>query len=295
MQNQFLTEETNETTYMPPAITQTKLASAETKDAQTAQTVHEWLTNIQRKTRRDKMKFWVGFLLFESFCLSEIFGFSLMHYLRVYLSGMAAFTLLILPLLSVEFLGLRFLMRKPEWSAEELTRLGGVQAVGTMIDLVFAPKMPDQRTALYAALTVLLPQMRASDAGLLTAAQRRALHRTLKSGFNRNVNAAVMFRFRLAILKALEQIGDSSAIPVVTALANGKARTANQRALKAAAIECLPLLQNNFGGVEANQTLLRASAPEQAPATLLRPATFTPDAAPKELLRASDALPPLPR
>ena len=187
-------------------------------------------------------------------------------------------------------MGLRFLLKKPEWNAEELTRIGGVQAVGALIDLVFAPKLPNHRTPLYAALAELLPQMKASDARLLTNGHQRALHRALKSGFNPNVNPAVYLRFRLAILKALEQVGDAAAIPVVSHLANGKARTASQKVLKAAAQDCLPLLRVNFGGVEATKTLLRASAPENAaPGTLLRPVEFTPDPNPKALLRAANS------
>ena len=96
--------------------------------------------------------------------------------------------------------------------------------------------------------------------------------------------------FRLAILKALEQIGDAAAIPAVEHLANGYAYSANQRALKAAAQECLPLLRANFGSVEANKTLLRASSAENAaPETLLRASEPAPDTKPEELLRAADS------
>ena len=290
MQNQFLTESTTDTAYALPAVTQAELATVSAKGAQTTQAVHQWLTKIQRKTRRDKVKFWSFFILFESLCFSEVFGFSLMHYLRTYLSGMAAFVLLVLPMLGMGILGLRFLLKKPEWNAEELKRIGGVQAIGALIDLVFAPKLPNHRTPLYAALAELLPQMKASDARLLTAGQRKALHRALKSNFNPNVNPIVYLRFRLAILKALEQVGDAAAIPVVSHLANGKARTANQKALKAAAQECLPLLQSNHQTVEATKTLLRASQSEDArPDTLLRPASGAGQTSATELLRGTNA------
>ena len=50
-----------------------------------------------------------------------------------------------------------------------------------------------------------------------------------------------------------------------------------------------------FGSVEASKMLLRASAPEQSsPDLLLRPAEFTPDANPKQLLHAADTASPSP-
>ncbi len=106
----------------------------------------------------------------------------------------------------------------------------------------------------------------------------------------------LLLQYRLAVLKALEQIGDTDAIPLVEHLANAKARTADQKALKAAAIKCLPLLLVNSTDVEATQTLLRASSPENAaPETLLHPVDFTPDPTPQQLLHAAETPAPLPQ
>ena len=132
--------------------------------------------------------------------------------------------------------------------------------------------------------------MKASDAALLNGSQRGWLNILLRNSTVPRKNTQMDLDFRLAILKALEQIGDAAAIPAVEHLANGYAYSANQKALKAAAQECLPLLRANFGSVEANKTLLRASSAENAaPETLLRASEPAPDTKPEELLRAADS------
>lgn len=290
MRNQYHTEPTAETTYAPPAIAQTELAVTKTQDAQTTQAVHQWLAQIQRKARREKARHWGGLIFFQALLFPLIWlpnSFPAMREGRLQLVTMA---LMFAPAIGMLTLVLRTFLKKPTWNAEELARIGGVEAVGTLLELIGVPKSPRQLTPLLVALTELLPQMKASDAGLLTAAQRKTLNWTLKNDFAVYGNAAALHTYRLAILKALEQVGDASAIPFVAQLANGKARTANQIALKAAAQECLPLLMVNFGGVEATKTLLRAASPENAaPDTLLRPAAFAPDAKPNELLRPADS------
>ena len=209
--------------------------------------------------------------------------------------NLMALALMFMPAIAMSLLALRFHFKRPNWNAQELARVGGVQAVGTLIDLLAAPKAPRHLTPLYAALTELLPQMKASESGLLTPGERKMLLWTLKNGFSANVKPAVILNYRLAILKALEQAGDAAAIPAVMRLANEKARTVNQKALKAAAQECLPLLRSAFGGVEVKKTLLRASSPENAASeTLLRPVEFTPDANPRQLLRVANTTVPPP-
>ena len=253
MQNQFLPEETQGTVYAPPAIAQTELAKEEIAVTRSTQAVHAWLSKTQRQARRERKGFWGLFIFFQLFlfgpiCLSNVFpSFKNGHV------NPANLALLFAPAAAMALLALWANFRKPQWNAEELARVGGVAAVGTLLERMGGPKAPRQVAPLVAALTELLPQMKASDAGLLTAEQRQMLNGTLKREFNGNLNADMMLNYRLAILKALEQVGDASAIPVVSRLANGKAGTASQKALKAAAQECLPLLQSNFGGVEATK------------------------------------------
>ena len=136
--------------------------------------------------------------------------------------------------------------------------------------------------------------MKASDVNLLTPKHYEALYSVLKSGCGDSAPFAYLTDFRLAILKALEQVGDERAIPAVQRIAVTPAFLPTAKRLREAAERCLPLLQSNHQTIEATKTLLRASSAEQAsPETLLRAAEFAPDAAPDKLLRAADKEEPL--
>jgi hypothetical protein len=296
MQNQLLTDTIREQNYILPPTTQGELATEATQKTQNAPAVHDWLGKIQRKAHRDKRLFWGLFAFFQAFLFVPI---ALSNTFPIVSNGhinLAWLALMFLSPFGMAALGLIFTFKKPDWNAEELTRVGGVEAVGPLLELLGTPKRPRQLKPLFVALIQLLPQMKASDAAMLTVGQRKLLYALLKNGLNVYARPDLLLTYRLAVLKALEQIGDADAIPLVMHLANGKARTARQKALKAAAIECLPLLQVNFSRVEATKTLLRASAPENAsPKTLLRPVEYTPDANPKQLLHAADTpFPPPP-
>ena len=294
MQKQLQTELTPEQTYTPLAaspVELTELTSLETREEQRTEGIEQWLSKIQRKARRDK-KWMLFFQLFIFLPISLISFLLLTHNNFLYLMWLA---LLFVPVVGMTVMGVRASLKKPTWNAEELARLGGVNAVGTLLDLLMAPGASGQRTQLYAALTELLPHMKAGDAAMLTAVQRGILLWLLKEDYAWFVSPAVYQNYRLAILKALEQIGDADAIPVVEHLANGRARTAEQQALKAAALECLPLLRVKSQSVEAPQTLLRASLRDpSASGVLLRPAAFAADANPQQLLRADDSTAPPP-
>ncbi len=289
MQNQFQTETAVEPTYTPPALAQTELATVKTEDAQTAQSVQQWLTKIQRKTRRKKIAYYGSLIFFQAFIFVPILLSNQFPVMRNGVPNLLWLALMFAPAIGMLTLVLRTLLSKPGWDAAEMKRVGGVQAVGALVDLIAMPKAPKQLPPLCAALTELLPQIKANDAGLLTKRQRKTLNWLLTNGIDWAVGPAVFLNLRLAILKAWEQVGDAAAIPTVSRLANGRARTADQKALQAAAQECLPLLQAHFCEAEATKTLLRASAPENAaPETLLRPVDFTPDTAPQQLLRAAN-------
>ena len=235
MQNQLQTEPTQEQPYTPLAASPaelTELTNPEKSDVQNTQGVQQWLSKIQRKARRDKSLF--IFLQAFIFLPISLIGFlPLMHNNHLYLT---LWVLLFLPVIGMALMGLRAFLKKPTWNAEELARLGGVKAVGTLLDLLGTPKAPRQTTPLYAALTELLPQMKAGDAATWTAEQRGILLWSLKNGYGGTASPALYQNYRLAILKAMEQIGDAAAIPVVEHLAKGRARTAPQKALKAAAL-----------------------------------------------------------
>ncbi len=297
MQNQLLTEEETipEQIATAPTATPVELATDATQTTQHTQAVQEWLAKIQKQAYRDKKMFWGFFAFFQMFLFVPIALSNTLASVRNDHLNMAWLAMLCLPTFGMVALGLRFAFRKPEWNAEEMTQIGGVRAVGALLELLGTPKGPRQLKPLFVALIQLLPQMKASDAGLLTTGQRKLLYTLLKSGLNIYAKPDLLLQYRLAILKALEQIGDADAIPIVEHLANGKAHTPYQKELKAAAIECLPLLLINFTEVEATKSLLRPSSSENpAPETLLRPFAFTPDANPKQLLHSAEMPSPLP-
>ena len=133
-------------------------------------------------------------------------------------------------------------------------------------------------------LTALLPKLSATDSHLLDAEQRAELYKALGA-------RTYTVDLQLAILKALEQVGDEKAIPPVEKLATGEGLTARCDALRIAAVECLPALRQRAVRARASETLLRASSSASAQGdsgkVLLRAAGEPGTANPNELLRAT--------
>jgi hypothetical protein len=289
MPTQLLTETPTEPTLAASATTPVEIATEATQSMPHTRAVHEWFAKIRNKAHRDKMVFWGLFISCQMFLFVPIALGNTIATVRSGHLNPLWIAMLCLPSFGMAAVALRFMLRKPDWSAEEMTRIGGVQAVGPLLELLGSPKGPRQLKPLFVALIQLLPRMKASDSGLLTAGQRKLLYTLLKGGLNVYAKPDLLLQYRLAVLKALEQIGDADAIPIVEHLATAKARTTDQKALKAAAIECLPSLLMNCSDVEDTKTLLRASSPETAaPEMLLRAVEFTPDSHPKQLLQAAD-------
>ena len=113
-------------------------------------------------------------------------------------------------------------------------------------------------------LTELLPQMKASDASLISPEQRGALNKALRG---KNIELI------LAILKAWEQVGDTKAIEEVEKLAAGRGYGGRNPKVVAAAQECLPFLRQSAERQQVSAQLLRASDGNLTPSdVLLRPA-----------------------
>lgn len=167
-------------------------------------------------------------------------------------------------------------------AAKQLAKESDVHGVGALAEALEWPDTQVRRIA-GNALISLLPQLRASDAGLLGPRQRECLHNVLKMR-----NAASESALMLAILKAWEQVGDASALPVVERLARSSALTNRQRRVRDAALQCLPYLHNRADATRGHQTLLRASSPSEiAPVeVLLRPAQASVESDSGQLLRA---------
>jgi hypothetical protein len=111
------------------------------------------------------------------------------------------------------FLNWRTSTRIQREAAQALAGIEDLRAVGPLAEAL-EYRSPGSQPTIYpvitGALRRLLPRMQASDAHLLTEPQRSCLYRALLKG-----DAELV----LAIVKALEQIGDGKALPYVEKLA----------------------------------------------------------------------------
>jgi hypothetical protein len=165
--------------------------------------------------------------------------------------------------------------------AKRLSRLDDVRCVSRLAEALEWPD-PVVRQGTLSALTRLLPRVQASDNVLRSPRQRANLHRMLTLP-----NARTHERFLIALLSALEQVGDETSVPPVEQLAKAQPTSAAQRRVCDAARECLPALQMRAANHQSSHTLLRASS---ATATgvemLVRPVNGETITNPEQLLRA---------
>lgn len=184
--------------------------------------------------------------------------------------------------------------------ARTLAERNDVRATGPLIDTF---KMGDRNMQEIAtdALIELLPRLRTTDANLLNAEQRAILcHKltripqraaedprpAIKVAYTRAIS------FRVAIFQAFAQVGDSAALPIVERLAQGEAKTVEQKRIQAEAQACLPPLKLRIVQMRNPQTLLRAaSASDTGAETLLRAAKGGQETNPVQLLRPSQPNP----
>jgi hypothetical protein len=165
--------------------------------------------------------------------------------------------------------------------AGKLASIDDVQAVGPLAEMTV---WPDQRmkSMAMAALTRLLPRLKASDTQLLSPDQRTCLYESL-----RLENAKRCLDYQIAVLTALQQVGDIKALPYVRALAGSTAHTVRERSVVKAANECLPFLELCARDNHHSQILLRAINSPVPDANLVRPAGRYADDDPELLLRIS--------
>jgi HEAT repeat protein len=187
--------------------------------------------------------------------------------------------------------------RKQRKVIDKLAANADIQSIGPLIDALELPDSYSRRSTKEALIRV-LPQLRASDAGLLSAAQyarlRNFLNTPLDSPLHKNIRQLMAppndssVELQLAILKSFEQIGDQEALPIVERLANREAKTDAQKRLKQAAVECLPWLRQRIELNETSKSLLRPASVEVEGSALLRPASFSDDTPREMLLRATN-------
>ncbi len=139
-------------------------------------------------------------------------------------------------------------------SVASIANIEDIRAVGTLAE---AMDIPDTgiRSQAQAALTRLLPHLKAEDAPLLNERQRNNLNQRLKIEY-----ALTTPDFMVATLEALERIGDAGALSAVQELAASTVTSTNGRRVQVAAKKCLPALRLRIRSQETSNTLLRASS-----------------------------------
>lgn len=167
---------------------------------------------------------------------------------------------------------------------ECMTDIEDLDTLPALIELLefAAPSMLD---AITPPMTRLLLRIRAADGHLLGSLHRAALVNALHTPRNRRQPAA----FFVAVLQAIEQIGDPQALPTVARLAHGRGIAGEHPAVHDAAQRCLAQLQELNRCRQAPSLLLRPSDPAADSLALPRPVAASPDTAPYELLRTAGA------
>lgn len=193
------------------------------------------------------------------------------------LAGLYALAFLLAPLLHRHAM-----LPRHERALRELERITDLRSIGRLAE---ALSWPDERATrrVGRALIPLLLQLRASDSRLLDDRQRDCLHAVLRMD-----RARRDADLQVAILTALEQVGDTRAIPHVAALAEARASTARQQRVKNAAAECLAALTNTARRVDTERLLLRAAAAPTSPEMGLVMPAGTADTPPERLVRPSN-------
>lgn len=187
------------------------------------------------------------------------------------------------------------------WRLTDSTSIESVEVVGSLLETLSIASRQDWyvRKVVRAALTRLLPRLKASDTARLTGKHWDTLHRELQTE-----DAPLL----LAILKALEQVADARSLPHVEKLVHRCEAMANvrnplrliqrlfpdkERMLPAewrqvgeAAEVCREILQVRYEEREMEQSLLRPSEAFVAPSEeLLRPAAEANSTPQEQLLR----------
>lgn len=109
--------------------------------------------------------------------------------------------------------------RKQKEASARLTGIDDLRAIGPLIEAMGIPESPQARQA-RAALTPLLPRLKASDASLIGNPELAHFHFVLKFAEHFSLGPLFGTDYILAILKALEQVGDARSIPFVKHLAD---------------------------------------------------------------------------
>ncbi|MCW3098463.1 MAG: hypothetical protein JWL77_4081 [Chthonomonadaceae bacterium] len=129
----------------------------------------------------------------------------------------------------------------------------------------------------------MLPRVKAHDARYISDSQMEALLALLDLRNQEGLPSTRSKELPLAILKALEHIGDSRALEPVRRLTQGGLNRRYHQAAK----ECLSILEQHGEERDHNRFLLLPSSAENSQEMLLRPVTAQVETQPELLLRAT--------
>lgn len=169
-------------------------------------------------------------------------------------------------------------------AAQQLANSSEVKTIPLLLEILDSAEIEIQ-SILFQTLERILPKVRASDAQIFSKHHLETLANLLRPDKN-----AVFagYSLELAIIKSLEQIGNSTVLPIISKLAQGEGIGLDYRIQKAA-IDCLPYLEQRIGLEKESQTLLRASsATEITSDQLLRAASYNEPTPSEQLLRPSE-------
>ena len=283
---------------------------AEVETDQTETTALEVLTTLLRQEAQSRRKeTWVSMAWSAAFTAPMLW---LLHQAGTTEASLKSGLLLCFSLMSATACGLvericRHASARKASLTAALSRLGNRRdptQVGPLLRTLQVQATPVRNLAKH-ALIALLPTLHASDSSLLTGADRKILlrqlaifpndpgYRDLRELFSRSAYRREI-DLRLAILKAMEQVGGEQEVAAVERLARDLPTVHSNfkvpDEIREAAKACLPYLQARAEDQRAGAQLLRASGlPFASGADLLRPAASASSTPPEQLLRAGDS------
>ena len=135
-------------------------------------TINDLLARAQRKIRRRTIWYWGSMPFFVVLLILYVFSWLYGW------SGPYPFLRWLLPLsLATSFaVNLSTLFVPAEFDADELMRLGGKKAIPTLLDAIIGNVSQPYRKSCFRALIILLPQLQATDAHLLTTQHKHHLN-----------------------------------------------------------------------------------------------------------------------
>jgi hypothetical protein len=227
------------------------------------------------------------------FYLFYIFGYGILIS-PLHLPVLAAYTAIMERLFSITVLGAplaimpEFLFWKRAKKSRERTEMlvreliTDSRAVGALAQLCRSTQVLSGAGITLRPLLKLLPDVKAGDARYISDSQMEALLDLIVVRIQDRLVARCT-ELPLAVLKALEQVGDRRSIEPVRRLTTGRSNARYHQAAQ----ECLAVLEQHGEERDHNRFLLLPSSVEVGKETLLRPTIPQAELQPELLLRAT--------